>query len=374
MKPAQNGFFKRFSTMGFLKRNKFHFLVWVLFVFWETIVVGILLNNFGNGSLFIAHYSVIIGLFYFQSEWLLPFVVKRDRLDFLRVSFALLFQLILYTFSHFLADVILMHLKLVPFKANYGFDYQFIVRNLYRGIFFMGFSTGYYFLKHYSLERKHTVELEKEQLNAIIKQKSTEQELFKAKNAFLKAQINPHFLFNTLNFIYNKVRVSSPEAADAVLSLSEMMRYAITSDEHGGSIKLEDEMEQAINLISLFKIRKNQPLYLKVEFAENTKHLPFIPLVLLTLAENMFKHGQLHEPNQEATLKVYIENQFLCFESHNLSQPQKSNRSHTGLENIKQRLIYAYGEQVQFEYSTNADHYFMLKLGVPLEQLNKPVL
>ena len=371
MNSAQKGYFNKFSIGEFLKKNKLHFLIWALFVFWETIVVGIMLNNFGNGALFIAHYSVIIGLFYVQSEWLLPLVVKRDRLDFLRVPLALLFQLIVYTLFHFLADVILMHLKLVSFKANYGFDQQFIVRNFYRGIFFMGFSTGYYFLKHYIQERKRTAELEKERLTAIIKQKNTEHELFKAQNAFLKAQINPHFLFNTLNFIYNKVRDSSPEAADAVLSLSDMMRYAISSDEHGGTVKLEDEMEQTINLISLFKIRKNQPLYLKAEFAENTKHLSFIPLVLLTLTENMFKHGQLHESSREATLKVYTENQFLYFESHNLSQPQKSNRSHTGLENIKKRLIYAYGEQVRFEYSTNADNYFMLKLGVPLEQLGE---
>ncbi len=237
----------------------------------------------------------------------------------------------------------------------------------------MGFATGYYFLSNYIKERRHAEDLEKERLNIIIKQENTEKELFKAQNAFLKAQINPHFLFNTLNFIYNKVSKSSPEAAEAVISLSEMMRYAITSDDKGGTIILQDEMEQVKNLVNLFKLRRNQPLYLSVEFEERAKYIQFIPLVLLTLTENIFKHGQLDDANHEATLQVYIDDETLFFETHNLSQPQKSNRAHTGLANIKDRLIYAYGNEVIFEYATRSDGYFTLKIGVPLAFVNKPV-
>lgn len=366
MNPAQKG-------IKWLKKKKLHFLVWILFIFWETGVIAVMLGNFGNGSLFVAHYLVIIGLFYFQSEVLLPSAVKSNSLDYLRVPLVLLIHLVIYLCFHFAADVVLTLLKLIPYRLNYGFDHQFILRNLYRGIFFMGFSSGYYFLQRYISERNRASVLERKKLEAIILQKNTEQQLFKAQNAFLKAQINPHFLFNTLSFIHNKVGTSSPEVADAVFSLSEMMRYAITSDEAGGTIKLEDEMEQVTNLISLFKIRRNQPLYLKTEFAENTKHFRFIPLVLLTLAENMFKHGQLHEANHEATLKVYIESETIYFETCNLSQPQKSNRSHTGLANIKDRLSYAYGDQISFYYTTDHNQYFTLKLGVQLAQLNEPL-
>ncbi|RYG21841.1 MAG: histidine kinase [Chitinophagaceae bacterium] len=360
--------------MIWLKENKIHILIWALFIFWEAVVVGLMFNNFGLLSLYVAHYLVIIILFYFQSDILLPFAVKHNRLDFFRVPLVLVFQLIVYVGTHFFVDVILTTLKLIPYQLNYGFSTQFLLRNVYRGMYFMGISGGYYFLRNYIKQRKHSVDLEKAQLNAVIKQKNTEQELFKAQNAFLKAQINPHFLFNTLSFIHNKVSVSSPEAADAVISLSEMMRYALSSDERGGTIILEDEMEQVLNLIGLFKLRKSAPLYLKAVFAADAKPLPFIPLILLTLTENMFKHGQLHDANHEATLKVYIENEMLCFETRNLSQPQKSNRAHTGLANIKHRLTYAYGESIHFEYATDADQYFTLKLGVLLEKLNEPVL
>ena len=356
------------------KKNQIHILIWTLFVFWEAILVGIMLKTFGDPALYVAHYTVIIILFYFQSNVLLPFVVKNNFSDFLRVPLALIFQLAMYISCHFLADVLLMFLHLIPSKPNYGLDYQFILRNLYRGVFFIGFSSGYYFLKRYFNEKKRASDLEKKKLQARILQKNTEQELFKAQNAFLKAQINPHFLFNTLNFIHTKVSTSSPEAADAVIALSEMMRYALGSEDQGGTIILEDEMEQVINLINLFKLRKSSPLYLKAEFADETKHVPFIPLILLTLAENMFKHGQLHDANQQATLKVYFEDEMLIFETRNLSQPQKSDREHTGLANIKQRLLYAYGENINFDYTTDANPFFTLKLGVPLAQLNEPVL
>ncbi len=108
------------------------------------------------------------------------------------------------------------------------------------------------------------------------------------KKRFPKKRSEPYWMFKEVIARFNK------KAADAVISLAEMMRYAITSDERGGTIALEDEMEQTQNLINLFKLRKTQPLYLKVNFAQHTKHLRFIPLVLLTLAENMFKEMIMH--------------------------------------------------------------------------------
>ena len=304
-------------------------------------------------------------MFYLHSNVSIPWALQMRNQIVFRLPLIVAIEIAAFIILHYQVDLFLIELKIVSVKAPYAFNSSFIVRNLYRGFYFMGFSTGYYFLRTYLFEKRRAADLQSEKLNAIIKQKTTEQ-------ALLKAQINPHFLFNTLNFIYNKVSSSSPSAADAVLSLSEMMRYAITSDERGGTIQLEEEMEQVHNLFSLFKLRKSQPLYLKLEFAENTKHIPFIPLVLLTLAENMFKHGQLHDPSHEATLKVYIENEFLYIESNNLSQPQKSDRSSTGLANISNRLAYAYGEQISFEHTTSANQYFTLKLGVPLARLNEP--
>lgn len=369
---AQNGLFIESDWFNWLRSRKLHLWVWSVFIAYETIIVGILYDIWGNPVTYLFHYFVTISLFYLHSDIILPWALRVKSQALLKLTLTVTIQIVIYVIAHYVVDLFLIAIKIVSVKTPYQLNSTFILRNLYRGFFFMGFATGYYFLQTSIKQKKRTADLEKEQLNAIIQQKNTEQELFKAKNAFLKAQINPHFLFNTLNFIYNKVSVSSPEAAEAVLSLSDMMSYAITSDDSGGMIKLEDEMEQTMNLISLFKLRKNQPIYLKVEFTESTKLFRFIPLVLLSLAENMFKHGQLHDPNHEATLKVYIENEILYFESYNYSRPQKSKRSSTGLDNVESRLKFAYGDEVSFIYGIEKEEYFRLKLGVPLGRLNEP--
>jgi sensor histidine kinase YesM len=353
-----------------LKIHKAHLWAWGVYIAYETIIAGILYNLWGHPLVYFFHYLATIPLFYLHANIAMPWAFRDKGQAIVKLPLIVFVQIVVYVVAHYLVDVFLITTTIIAQRGPYEFNSSFILRNTYRGFFFMGFSTGYYFLKTYLQERERTVFLEKTQLNATIKQKNTEQELFKAQNAFLKAQINPHFLFNTLDFIYHKVSASSPEAADAVISLAEMMRYAITSDERGGTITLEDEMEQMLNLINLFKLRKTQVFYLKVNFAQDTKHLRFIPLVLLTITENIFKHGQLHEADHEATLEVYIENETLFLETRNLSQPQKSNRSNTGLANIKDRLTYAYGDQINFDHTTDAQQYFKLRIGVPIARLN----
>lgn len=352
------------------KKYKIHILIWFFFIVYETLVVGLLYGIWANPLTYFLHYLVIVPLFYIHADLALVWALNNKKHSLIKLPIIVIIQLIVCVISHYAVDLLLIYANAVKVKLPYELNTSFILRNLYRGIFFMGFSTGYYFLRTYLKEKKHSTDLERDRLNDIIKQKSTEQELFKTQNAFLKAQINPHFLFNTLNFIHNKVSVSSPEAADAIIALSDMMRYAITSGENSGLIKLADEMEQTINLISLFKLRKSESLYLKLNFAENVKELQLIPLVLLTIAENMFKHGRLDEMVHQATLNVYLEKEMLILESYNLSQPKKSNRSHTGLENIKNRLVYAYGNQVQFEYGIDSNQYFRLKICLPLQHIH----
>lgn len=364
----------KFALTNWALKNKVHVTTWVLFMLYETLAVGLAFNSWANPMTYIVHYAITIFLFYLYAEKLFPLAFQRKFNAIVLVPLVIVIQLGFYIVLHYFADRFLIFFDIIKIGKPYPLDKIFLIKNAYRGSFFIVFSTGYYFLKTYLKERKRAADLEKEHLNAIITQKNTEKELFKAQNAFLKAQINPHFLFNTLNFIHNKVSTSSPEAAEAVISLAEMMRYAISSDEQGGVIRLGDEMEQVSNLVNLFRLRKSQELFVNVVFEEKTKQLTFIPLVLLTLTENMFKHGQLHDPNHPASIYVYIEEDSLCFETSNLSQPQKSNRSHTGLANIKERLNYAYGEQISFYYATDAEEYFTLKIGVPLVLINVPVL
>ncbi|KQC00586.1 histidine kinase [Pedobacter sp. Hv1] len=244
--------------MEWLKRNKYDLIAWLGFVFYETILVGLLFNQFVNFFIYFAHYAVIIVFFYIHANYTLPYTLKNKTRAIFLLPAIIIVQITLYILAHRLVDIILFALEIIKPDAYNKFGSDYILRNIYRGLYFLGFSTGYYYLRNYFKERKKTEELEKQRLNDVILQQQTEQALAKAHNAFLKAQINPHFLFNTLDFVYHHVNEHSPMAGETIISLAQMMRYAIDADKMGEFVELGDEIVQVENLIYLYQIRKKQ--------------------------------------------------------------------------------------------------------------------
>ena len=187
-----------------------------------------------------------------------------------KLVLAILLELSVYVLICFADDKILYSLHLIKLTRPLNLDYVFCIRNLYRGVYFTAISTGYYFLKTYIKEKQKSAEIEKQRLNEIILRQKAEQELTIAHNAFLKAQINPHFLFNTLDFIYYQVMEVSPKAADAIIALADMMRYAIDADKAGEFINMGEEIDQVINLIYLNQIRKNGEVNLEFTYPKRS--------------------------------------------------------------------------------------------------------
>nr|WP_237488179.1 sensor histidine kinase [Hufsiella ginkgonis] len=219
----------------------------------------------------------------------------------------------------------------------------------------------------YNKEKRRAEELERIRLNNIINQQRTEHELSKAQNAFLKAQINPHFLFNTLDFVYHKVNTLSLAASDAIITLAEMMRYAIDSDKKGDFVVLSEEIEQVENLLHLYQLRKNNELAIRFEHTPEVGGLEIIPLVLLTLVENIFKHGDLNSPGHEALIEVYRDDNYLHLNTSNLiGHKHNPDIPHTGLDNIERRLGYTYGDLKRFSYGAGDDNYFTVSVSIPL--------
>lgn len=350
-------------------KMRIHFIVWIVFISYDLGLVSLMNKLTPNPIIDSLHFLINICFFYFHANFILPWGLKNKwSINFLLVPLILL-QLVGYVLAHFSLDKILIALEIINLKREYVLNFNVITRNLYRGIYFLGFSTGYYFLKTYLAERRKTEELEKGRLQKIIQQQQIEQELVWAKNAYLKAQINPHFLFNTLDFVYHKVNVQSEIAGEAIVKLAEMMRFAINADEMEHNIVLKEELEQVENLLYLNQLRKSEPLNLQFTYAGEIKQLRLIPLVILTLVENIFKHGDLSDPNHIATVDLLINDQMLTIQTNNLINHQESTISnHAGLKNINQRLIYAYGEEVVFNHSIENDC-FKVIIHVPLALL-----
>ncbi|MCX2475278.1 histidine kinase, partial [Pedobacter sp. MC2016-05] len=247
-------------------------------------------------------------------------------------------------------------------------DERFIYGGLWRSIYFILLASGYYSLINYLKERDKRELSEKSFLVGQLKAKQTQIELHHSKNAFLRAQINPHFLFNTISFIYSKIHKSDPKAGKALALLSRIMRYALRSGNEPSLIKISDELQQIRNLIALWEMRQEgEPTTFLLEIEARAEQHEFIPLVLLTLAENMFKHGNLSHSDYPATLNIQRDEICLYIQTRNLvNTGLNDSGDHTGLQNIRQRLLLSYGPQAHIEHYTLGDQY-IVKIKTPLE-------
>ncbi len=169
-----------------------------------------------------------------------------------------------------------------------------------------------------------------------------------AELAFLKSQVNPHFLFNTLNNIYSLAYTKSDAAPGAILKLSELMRYMLydsnASSLAGGSawVPLSKEVTYLENYVELEKLRvANAHVQFSIE--GNTDLFRIEPLLLVSFVENAFKHGDLTDAQQPLVIDLSVRNGTLRFDTLN----KKTNRQTDavggiGLANVRRRLSLLY--------------------------------
>lgn len=175
-------------------------------------------------------------------------------------------------------------------------------------------------------------------------QKILEMQNLQANYNFLKAQINPHFLHNTLNFFYAKSLPYSEELSDGILTLSEIMRYALSKENAiDGKILLKDEIEHLRNVIKINQLRFSNNLNVNFEVHGTVGEVMMIPFVLITIVENAFKHGDLKNPEFPIDIQLTVVDDKLTFYCKNKKKtgPKELSTS-IGLDNTKKRLDMVY--------------------------------
>ncbi|MGY0039288.1 sensor histidine kinase [Pedobacter sp. NJ-S-72] len=234
-------------------------------------------------------------------------------------------------------------------------------------LFFLGYSTGYYFLMLVRSQKQLVEQMQQQELKKLIQEKEMKNELILTQNAFLRSQINPDFLISTLTSLYDETREPAPKAAESILSLSDIMQYALSEESSGGFVKLEKEIGLIENFLLLHQARQVHHAQLRFSYNQESLSIEFIPLVLMTLTENILKHGQLDDPNKPAEIKITCESSVLYIETSNLQAINSNIPSHgIGLKNIKERLFHAYGEAASFNYHLDSTHYFHTSIVVQL--------
>ncbi|UOE49714.1 sensor histidine kinase [Mucilaginibacter sp. SMC90] len=182
-----------------------------------------------------------------------------------------------------------------------------------------------------------------------------------AELSFLKAQINPHFLFNTLNNIYTLAAIKDDNAADSIMKLSNIMRY-VTDDVAEDFVPLQSEIDCISDYIELQRLRigKNTKVNFEVEGAIGNKKIA--PLVMMTFVENVFKYGiSKHEPSgidikvdiQELNISFYCKNRIFSV------QNSEFQRTGIGIKNTKQRLEHLYPGKHLLSISSHNNEYIV---------------
>ncbi|MDE7375890.1 MAG: sensor histidine kinase, partial [Muribaculaceae bacterium] len=159
--------------------------------------------------------------------------------------------------------------------------------------------------------------------------------------ANLKSQLNPHFLFNTLNTIYALIEVSPVQAQEAVHELSALLRYVLY--ENPTSVKLSQEISFAKNYISLMQMRLPQGA---IEASFDAKSNPEVaPLLFVTLIENAFKHGNTGVPGHkiEISISSNADGEVNCSTRNHFSPKSNGEGGGIGLNNLRRRLQLIYG-------------------------------
>ena len=219
-------------------------------------------------------------------------------------------------------------------------------------LFYGGASLLLAYLTYLRDEKKSQKVLEEQKLQLEIEKSS-------ANLNFLKAQINPHFLHNTLNFLYAKSLPYSPELSEGILTLSDIMRYALSEgNARDGKAPLKDEIEHVWNVIKINQLRFSNTLNVEFTVNGNVDGITIIPFVLITIVENAFKHGDLKNENAPIEIKIEVKNNKLkfCCRNKKKSGPKELSTG-VGLDNIRKRLDLAYGKNYHFDVKDDEQFY-----------------
>jgi len=206
-----------------------------------------------------------------------------------------------------------------------------------------------------------TISRNKELQNKIL---ATQLQLKEQELHYLKMQIHPHFLFNTLNTIYGFALKQSKHTPEIVLKLSNLLDY-ILYQVNKPKVSLKEEVLHIKEYIELEKIRFQDTLKVSFSATEINEEMQIAPMLLIPFVENAFKHGNLSDGFLRVEIDVVVSDKQLDFSIRNtfLNHDQKNEKSGIGLENIRKRLELHYSNNYRLE-KENKDNWYSVHLSI----------
>lgn len=267
--------------------------------------------------------------------------------------FAVLFVLLIFSFSILKMYIEIDLMKLQGFKIWDRFKVR-VYDNVIPHILLVSTGAAFKLLTDYARAQRRLGEMAKEKAETELN--------------FLKSQINPHFLFNSLNSIYFLIDKQNTDARQTLLRFSDMLRYQLY-DCNASSIAIEKEVHFLEDYIRLQQLRKDQQYEVAVTVGKEVKGFSITPLILIPFVENAFKHISHHS---EAKNFVHVELQrsngtftFLVENSKDDTQRVTEPAGGIGLTNVKRRLELLYPGRHELRVS-NTETQFKIALNIHL--------
>lgn len=318
-----------------------HIACWITvlaYFYGEALIKGVTLRQ---SAFDISINFIQIVEFYICYLWVYPRFLKREKIPQLIVS-------IIFSIGFFIASRYLIEQVLYDHwfgMQNYADETplgKYIADNIYYSLAFLVIPAAVY-----SVQQNFKTEIANRKLKA---------EVVKSELAFLKSQINPHFLYNTLNYVYSLAIPVSDQLASAVLRLSDLMRYTL-NESPDGKVTLSKEVEYLESYIALFKMRFEPNFY--VDFVTvGVEEQKIASLMLIPFVENAFKHGVVNDEKYPVRIKLKINGKRLSLEvSNKISRAQKDHSSGVGLVNVHRRLDLIYPDKHELLISNNGNTY-----------------
>ena len=347
-----------------LNQILFHSMIWCFFI--VTSLIQFYESPFHINTDFYVQWITGILLFYLNYLYLVPLLLLQKKYwqyFTIVISIIVLFMIVRYIF--FMPEFQNMR----PLRTINSFGKETLINaNLKRKQpFFLKAAPSFFYILIITIGTiiKTLSELYNNQQNKLI----AETHRASTELNYLRKQTNPHFLFNSLNSIYSLAYKKSDLVPDAIVTLSEMMRYMLYETDNK-TVFLEKEINYIKNYLELQKLRLNNIENITINIHGETKNKYIEPLLLISFIENAFKYGTDYKGAAFVKIKITIEDNILDFWVENKIENHRKNpeNSGIGMTNIENRLNLLYPNAHQLTI-IETDSNYSVHLNLKLDQI-----
>lgn len=323
-------------------------IFWHIF-FWIGIILFFVLIVRNNSKinteallvLIVLYGCINISIFYFNYLVLIPRLL--DKKKYRLYAGVILLVIIAYALGKYAIAVEFRPIVLNRMKGEVVTFGWYILSAIFTNLVFIFLSLVLQFTTDWFTNERVQRDLENQRLTAEL--------------AFLKSQINPHFLFNSLNSIYSLAYQRSETTPEAILKLSEIMRYMLYEC-NDNKVDLAKELQYLQSYIDLQKIRFGKKAYVDFEVHGQVTNQRIVPLLLIAFIENAFKHGVANDPVSPIKLIITVNEDHLTFYMENKKHVlNRDAAGGIGLNNVRRRLNLLYPDAYKLEIHDEADTY-----------------